>query len=673
MLKEDLKNIKTEQLIETKQISVRAAKLCLSIGLDTLFDIVLFFEKNGSFFNILLDIRHVGLKSSEELDKLCAKIIPTLEVEKEKKYCKNVEIIQIIRDLSEQEREMLQSFANLIINSEKLVKEKIRKFRDYWLIDNYLIEFYERYGHLPMFWILEQYLKKDSAREIKILSGTFHIFQNKQPQTLEDVANKHCLTRERVRQIRNVTFYQTFEITDEVIAYKKDSNLIKYAELLQNKDDWDYILFFLHGTESISQKSLEIQELLKKERCNLSIVFVLQIIANIFRDTFSLFGGFEISNRDRIFENTILIRKEYTDIFDFKKFIEEFAKYIAYNETEYLLDIENYISNSQCWLKYDFDKLNNIINIIRDVLLYEFYLYSEDIDGKIKIPATMQRNPSDVVYEILKIKGQSMHLNEIFVEFKKMMPEHKYTYEDNPERLRPYLQKHDNITFRKRNSIYTLKEWEHIRTGTIRGAIIEFLFKNDLPQTVETITEYVLQYFPETNQKNIHSTMFSGKNFIQFKYGFFGLVNKKYSSEYEILEREEPRKTFEKRLTDLEKFIVENEHFPFSSSENKDEESLFRWWYRVVSGKQTITEIQQAEVERIIENYADFELDKDVYEWNLNYNKFKIFILENRRVPSAGGEEKFLHGWLRRAKDDFLNYRLSEEQRKRYIELAKLI
>jgi hypothetical protein len=50
-----------------------------------------------------------------------------------------------------------------------------------------------------------------------------------------------------------------------------------------------------------------------------------------------------------------------------------------------------------------------------------------------------------------------------------------------------------------------------------------------------------------------------------------------------------------------------------------------------------------------------------------------MFILENRRVPSVRGDEKFLYGWLRRAKDDFLNYRLREEQRKKYIELAKLI
>ena len=126
-------------------------------------------------------------------------------------------------------------------------------------------------------------------------------------------------------------------------------------------------------------------------------------------------------------------------------------------------------------------------------------------------------------------------------------------------------------------------------------------------------------------------------------------------------------------MTDLEKFIIEKEHFPFSSSEDKEEESLSRWWYRIINGKQQINEIQQAEVERIKDQYTNYETDKNVYEWYLNYNKFRTFLLEHRRVPVASGVEKFLYNWLRRAKEDFSNDRLNEEQRTKYIELAKQI
>jgi hypothetical protein len=49
----------------------------------------------------------------------------------------------------------------------------------------------------------------------------------------------------------------------------------------------------------------------------------------------------------------------------------------------------------------------------------------------------------------------------------------------------------------------------------------------------------------------------------------------------------------------------------------------------------------------------------------------KLFLLENRRLPSAIDDEKFLYGWFRRAKDDFSNHKLNEKQRKKYVELFK--
>ena len=242
----------------------------------------------------------------------------------------------------------------------------------------------------------------------------------------------------------------------------------------------------------------------KKEQCHFSVEFVMQIIGYIFRDEFTLYGGFDINNRNKSWKSVFLIRKEFTDIFDFEKIIEEFDNILLNNETEYLLNIEDYIVNSRNWINFNFTKIDEVTSIVRDILLHQFGLYSEDINGLIKIPATKEKNPFDVVYEILQQKGNPMHLDEIFSEFKKILPEHKYT---KPEQLRPYLQKHKSISYRNRNSVYTLKEWKHIRTGTIRDAIIEFLLKNESPQTVEDIANYVLQHFPRTNISSIRTSM----------------------------------------------------------------------------------------------------------------------------------------------------------------------
>ncbi|GAB6394236.1 MAG: hypothetical protein MdMp024_0548 [Bacteroidales bacterium] len=580
-------------------------------------------------------------------------------------------IIEVIDLKNRMKEEFLLS---INMQEEDIAKINLVREKGDIMLNNYVAEFYRNNNYLPMLWILEQELISSKNRSIDIFTQSFPVFHNCQVKTLEEIADIYSITRERVRQIRNSTFRKIFTMTDESDRFKRPDEFLPIRQLLERKDGWNYISELIQETHFVSKTPYDIQSCLTKEQCSFSNEFVLQILAFVFRDKFTIYGGFDINSRDKSWKSTYLIRKEYADIFDFEKVKDEFSNKLVDSTTDYLLDVDNCITNSQCWKQFVFDKIEDITSIVKDILLHEFGLYAEDIDGnQIKIPANKERNPLDVVYEILKTKGEPMHLDDIFVEFKKIMPEHKYTQEDNSDRLRPYLQRHDDITFRKRNSIYLLKEWVHIRSGTIRDVITEFLLANDLPQTVETITEYALQHFPETNQKNIHSTMFSGKNFVQYRNNLFGLVNKEYPDEYELIEQEWQRKSFEQRLTDLEKFVVEKGHFPFSSSKDKEEESLCRWWHRIVDGKQTINHAQQAEVERIKTNYADFEVDKNAYEWNLNYNKFKMFILENRRVPSARGDEKFLYGWLRRVKDDFLNYRLSEEQRKKYIELAKLI
>lgn len=369
MLRDDLKYITLEHLRDTNQISVRTANCCVNSGLHSLYEVISHYEKNQSFFKDR--IRNAGRKTCLELDDLCKEMIPQLEDEKED--CdRNEEILQVIHDLSEKERNILLSFANLIIESGKILKQKLREYGQY-CSDVFVSDFYEKRFHLPMFGILEQCIKNDESRDIAILTGSFNIFKNQQLYTLDKLSTKHNLTRERVRQIRNSVFRKTFEITDEIIEYNK-SDLSKYGLLLQNKDDWSYILDIFDEMNILSQESFEVQNYLKEERCNFSVEFALQIIAYIFRDEYSLLGGIDVSNKSKTWNNTFLIKREYSDIFDFEKLKVEFSNILMDNETDCLLDIEDYIANSQCWIKYDYNKTDCLISIVRDFLLYEFHL-----------------------------------------------------------------------------------------------------------------------------------------------------------------------------------------------------------------------------------------------------------------------------------------------------------
>lgn len=95
--------------------------------------------------------------------------------------------------------------------------------------------------------------------------------------------------------------------------------MISYIQLLKNKNEWTYVLELIPETHIVNRTSYDIECYLKKEQCHFSVEFVMQIIGYIFRDEFTLYGGFDINNRNKSWKSVFLIRKEFTDIFDFEK------------------------------------------------------------------------------------------------------------------------------------------------------------------------------------------------------------------------------------------------------------------------------------------------------------------------------------------------------------------
>ena len=667
MLKEDLKYITTEHLRDTKQISARAWSCCRYEGLNTLHDILLYFEENGSFLG-MKKYMYIGTKTYEGLDDFCAKVLSKME---EKKSWVGVEmagVAEVLNELTRQEREMLQSLATAIIETEKNLKEKLRFYAPY-CADNvsFAIDFYNREGHFPLFWILEQYLRKDNTKKVKAMLDLFPIFRDSRPLTLREVATKQGLSCERVRQVRLKLFRypEAFKITGEITKL-----------LLQDKKDWAYILEILPRAECISRESTEIWECLKKEQCNLSTQFVLQVIARIFRDNYLLFGGFSTSKKSKqSIENTFLIKKELTYIFEFGDFMEEFKNLIAENETEYDLTVEELLSNDARWNYIVGNKgFDKVVRVVKDLLSCEFHVHANP-EGLITVPTMNKGNPTDVVREILKRNGNPMHLNDIFMAFKKIFPDDGYAA---AEQLRPCLQKNEAIVpFKGRSGFYSLRAWEHVKAGSIRDVIFDFLMNNDSPQTVKSITEYVLRYFPQTNYASVRASLSNDtKNrFSFFENRLIGSASKKYAPKFkEVIKIEKNQKrSFEQRLRDFEKFLSENDHFPFSLLVNPHEISLYRWWKITNKHTKKLTAQQKKEIERIKKQYADFEIYEVAYKWIKHCNEFKRFVLENRRLPKTSGSERLLYDWFYRAKNEFLNNRLNERQKIKYAELLKAI
>lgn len=730
MLRVELSNIEIIDFHESDKLSVRAINVCQNAELYTLEDIVDFYEEKGTF----LIIRNSGRKTELELRAFCESVIEKLDGEditnkarvkknlddedtriyKWKSFFESLsdnhktlyDLIynDLIQTLNARSANAISKFnasdffyetfcarhfnfkslqyigkssiVYLILFKSKIEKELLRisllgetdctlgiymHKTGYLDIDGLVKLFYESNGYLPMFWILQQKIKSSAAREIEILRKSYNIFKTEKNYSTSEIANQlHNITKERVRQLR----YKSFDV-----FFGQDSIYFK------NKEGWFFYRNLIESKDVISLNSKEIiVDIIRFEQTEFTSIFVIQVLSILFSSEFILMGGLKYAQNERTNRKfTLLINREIFSIFDFEKFRVDIQELICSPRHEdYIINFEEYLLNSLSWKIYSLDKLDSIKDVTSEILLNEFSLYT-DINGNIVIPANSERHPNMIVYDILKESGSPMHINDMFVEFKKILPDHKYI---NPEQLRPYIARNEAITFINRSSTYTLKEWEHIKSGTIRDSIVEFLLSKDAPQNDVEIAKYVLCFFQNSNISSIRTTMYNDtkKRFVFFMDGLFGFKNKKYSEEYKRIEKIDIQKSsFEERLYDVEKFVLENDHFPFSLSSNKNEEILHRWWSRTINGKKQLTQNQINEIERVKIQYKDYVTDKNTFLWNCNYNKFKCFIIENRRLPYAYGAEKFLYGWWRRIKTDYSENSLSEEQKMKYFELFKIL
>ena len=721
MLREELYNITTDSLFKTGKISARAYHVCENGQLMTLGDIIDYYKDEGNFYGI----RNSGKKTCLELETLCKDIISQLR--DESIYSSEInkipfeirELQCIYENLTDEQKELLNTLYNRelktldsrslkivgkweftdyyrkvvrnynfsfssyysigtrtikkldifkvnMINHLKRVAElsnqsiilesAILKYGDFCTLD-IIFEFLDKFGHLPMFWVLEKQLKESKERNIDILQSYYGFYSSDVIVSLDEIARKYSITRERARQIRNDSFNDFFSI---------NSNYFQF------KEDWrEYELF--KNTDIVLQDFEVFINCKKEENTDFSVEFIMQILSILFPDKVVLFGGYETA-RKKTWHNTFLINKELVEIFDFEKLREYFSDMLSEPiDEEYFFNLEEYLGDCLCWKVFTLEKQERIIEVIKEIFLYEFNLYA-DLDGMITIPVNKVKHPSVIVYEILKQRGNPMHLEDIFVEFKKLQPEHKYT---NPAQLRPTLLNHEAITCINRSSTYALKEWKHIKTGTIRDTIIEYLLAKNTPCNAEEITDYVCKYF-DTNISSIRTTMYCDgrKRFSFFKEGLFGLATKDYPAVFELSDGPEClRLEFNKRLYDLERFVVKNGHFPFCSG-CEDEKSLHRWWGLTLTGKKKLDEGQLKEVERILNDYKEcLNIDKRYWTWKENFNKLKCFLLENKNLPDARGNEteKALYGWWQRVKKDFVRGELTLEQKNLYIELCKLM
>lgn len=235
-------------------------------------------------------------------------------------------------------------------------------------------------------------------------------------------------------------------------------------------------------------------------------------------------------------------------------------------------------------------------------------------------------NATDIIYGILHENGNPMNIDDMFTKLEEVCPNrYKSSYS-----IKTLIMNDPRICMVGTANLVALLEWNHVKVGSIRDIIAQYLSKFDEPQQVADIVAYV-QQFRDSSENSIRSTMGSGDQFVQFNGGLYGLKDKTYAAWYGIPEK---RRSFALRVNDMESFLRDNMHFPFNNSSDSHEDSLYNWWRRVLTSDD-LSEEQQEEIKRIQEQYKEYPTTRRDNEWNELYRKFKLFLQNYGRKPNG--------------------------------------
>lgn len=491
----------------------------------------------------------------------------------------------------------------------------------------FINEYYNNSEHLPMFFILSQYLKSSEQRNDQIYSLYYGISDGK-AWTCEEIAPKFDVTYERVRQIVS---------TNRCPPVSKGS-------LISHKDWAAYDIF---QDKFISENSLKYQIIFEEERLRF--------------DFFGFAGLIRLFKRHNLVDilgTPFVIDRTISDEININKLIKDINILLKKKRTQdSLVHITEYVSN---WNKLSKEKRADIIfvasQVVREALGIEM-----NNKGDIKITQNTINKEREII-DILSGEHRPMHVNEIASALVMKHPNEKWTIDT----VRHIIQKSDEIAPIGKSSTYGLKNWDHIFFGSIRDLLLDILSESDDPLHIDEILDRVSVSYPNTNKKSVSSTMMSDKfdRFEVFENGYYGLSDKQYSDIY-IKIPEEQRFTFERRIEMFREFVDTYHRFPISNS-GALESSLKRWHYNVINNIVQITPDQRQIFDTMIDEYSALKYPQSALEVTFleNCESVKEIIQKKHRLPQKDDDHE-LFSWLRHY---LSRYQIYDDQRKIYFE-----
>lgn len=620
--------VKYSELLKTSALSVRARNGINNYAGDFIEDFV-HSRKNAK------DLRKIGRKSVEEINRFVKELRSYID-----------EVIE--HDFSEEEKELL------------LLKSKYGSF-----MDGYACRVYSDKKQLPMFHIVENIFESERKYDNKIqfLNYFLPMVKGEESLTIEQIAENQNLTRVRVRQICTMGIDYLY---GKMVANKSDN--LDFSKIVSFSEDWSYVKDKLECEDVIKANSVKV--LLEQENCNLTASIGLLIILRIFDGQYCVVGNrpYDMNARSKSsWNNSFVVKKELVEAFDFddmrctlERYFEEHdaEEQICQTAEELLLDF--FMSS---WNMFESSEVEAVGTVVSEILMQEYGLIpDEELHFLIQGHKTL--TAADVLFRVLTEKYEPMTVDELYD-----ILQTKYSFKyKSPASIRGIVNSDARLCMVGVDNLVALTEWEHIKLGSVREVIVQYLEQFDVPKPVHDIVDYVLRY-RDTTENSIRSTMYSGSQFRQFDNGYFGLADKSYPDEHLYAQSLE----FKERVKEMECFLIQKKHFPFASSEDNSEINLRQWWLRN-KRNDSLNDVQQNEIQRIQDTYWYLPTDKREVRWFSSFNQYREFVQEHDRRPFCYIErEKSLAEWFAKTQKEFVEGELSENEEKVYLHLCKIL
>ncbi len=485
--------------------------------------------KAKNFYEKILDNQTFKIESLQNIGDLSLKELSTY-IETIKKFIISVFENEDIDEISKINIEYLlqTTFAITNIPSDVLSSNSIFKICEYLI---YSHSFFDK-------------------KINEVINKTIKISQSQPDLTFDNIAKELDFSRERIRQIRSISFDKLFN----KLTFLKNIEEDLYRKYNIEKEE-DFILITTEISDTVNRIN----------QTNFTKQFITFILSAYLSSNFDILGNLEdtlfvkhITARSRHnWQNIYLIKKEIKNIYDFNKLIEDIDLRLQEKiEETYRFNFKSYLSNFL--IEPDYSILEKISGFCEKLINEELNLIV-DIDDNIIFKRNTIKQLPEYIEDILDSVGEPSSVESIYE-----ILESKYPgLTKSAEALRGSCHRSDKLIYFGRSSTYGLKKWEternDIKGGTIKDIIFEYLNQREHPIHISELLDEIHRYRDITNTKSILTNLKLDvqKQFVFYNQNFVGLKIKKYNSNLTSLPKS-LGKDFVKYIKNNEKILLQN-------------------------------------------------------------------------------------------------------------------